>query len=116
MRPLKKVTKEQIRQGNIIIAKRLKWEEYTIKGKTNGFVAELDNIGESGRTCVANLKFHSRFDWLIPVVRMLFDTTKGKLQAKTDLTMVILQLDEVMLFDAVVNFIHLTSSESLSIV
>lgn len=111
MRILKKLNSKQIKQGNTIIATRLKWERYEIKGKAKGFVAELDGIGQSGRTCIANLKFHRSFDWIIPVVKMLIDTTKGKLQQKTDLTMTLLQMDNIMLFDAVVNFIHLTSSE-----
>lgn len=58
-------------ESNKLIAEFMGFEQYEIKGKSNGYKVVLKQGFVPAETCAASLQFHTSWDWLMPVVEKI---------------------------------------------
>jgi len=66
---------KNINENNKLIAEFMGFEKYPIKDKSDGYKVKLKSGSIPMETCIASLKFHLSWDWLMPVVKECTDKT-----------------------------------------
>jgi hypothetical protein len=61
-----------ILKNNKLIAEFMGFKKYPIRNKSDGYYIEFyRGQGFPGNTCIANLRFHSSWNWIMPVVEKI---------------------------------------------